>query len=243
LPRGFKHDEAYLNVTQPVWRYFMMKRFGISTFAMAVIGLIVMGRDARADIVYQANGFEPNYIPFGEDGVSGRPVPGDMLGNTITLAGDSRSLDRITIDVALNNAGGSPDPALDTWTVDLYLNDGPDDAKSGLMQPGTLIASASTDVAMPPFNPTVVFDFTAGGIVVPDTFTVVISSTHPVDTFFQSPGVAGPFSSRTAPIVGSGTNTLWYNTDASAGFETNSTWAIRDGATTNFMFMKVEASP
>jgi hypothetical protein len=112
------------------------------------------------------------------------------------------------------------------------------------MQPGTLIASASTDVAMPPFiDVSAVFDFTAGGVVVPDTFTVIVSSTHPVDTFFQPAGVAGPYSSRTFPNVGSGPNTLWYNTVVSEGFETNSTWAIRDGATTNFMFMKVEASP
>jgi hypothetical protein len=206
-----------------------------------VVTVLVAGRDARADIVYQATTPENNYVPFGEDGVPGRPVPGDMLGNTITLAGTSRSLDRVTFDVALNNSLGAPLPATDTWTVDLYLNDGPDDP-SGLLQPGTLIASASTDVIMPPFTQTVVFNFTALGVVVPDSFTVVISSTHPTDTFFQPAGLTGPFSSMAAPTVGTGTNTLWYSS-AAAGWETNSTWAIADGATTNFMFMRIEASP
>jgi hypothetical protein len=35
---------------------------------------------------------------------------------------------------------------------------------------------------------------------------------------------------------------MWYTSDA-AGWETNSTWAINDGATTNYMFMTVECSP
>ena len=213
-------------------------------FVMVAIAvtILVTGRGTRADVVYQANSPENNYVPFGEDGTPGRPVPGDMLANTITLDGTSRSLDRIIIDVALNNNVGSPDPANDTWTVDLYLNDGPDDPKSGLQQPGTVIGSASTGVTMPPFNVSVVFDFSGGGVVVPDTFTVVISSTHPVDTFFQGPGVAGPFSSAAPPSVGSGPNTMWY-TSAANGWETNSTWAIADGATTNYMFMTVQASP
>ncbi len=216
-------------------------------FFVMVVGIaatmLVAGTVARADIVFQATTPENNYVPFGEDGTPGRPVPGDMLGNTIALAGTSRSLDRVTVGVALNNSLGSPAPALDTWTVDLYLNDGPVDPASGLMQPGTLIASASTDVTMPPFSqPAVVFDFSAAGVVVPDTFTVVISSTHPTDTFFQAAGAAGPFSSAAAPTVGTGPNTMWY-TSAAAGWETNNTWAIADGATTNYMYMTVEASP
>jgi hypothetical protein len=207
-----------------------------------LVTILVAGRDSRADVVWRAIAPENNYVPFGEDGTPGRPVPGDMLGNTITLDGTNRSLDRITIDVALNNAAGSPAPATDTWTVDLYLNDGPVDDASGLMQPGTLIATASTVVVMPPFNQTVVFDYSGGGVVVPDSFTVIISSTHPTDTFFQAAGVPGPFSSMAPPTVGTGPNTLWY-TSAAAGWETNATWAIVDGATTNYMHMTVEASP
>ena len=165
-----------------------------------------------------------------------------MLGNTITLDGTNRTLDRITFNVALNNSAGTPAPATDDWTVDVYLNDGPVDPASGLMQPGTLIASATTTVIMPPNNQTVMFDFTALCVVVPDTFTVIISSTHPTTTFFGTEGVPGPFSVSAPPSVGSGPNTMWY-TSAAAGWETNNTWAVANGATTNYMDMTVEASP
>ena len=200
---------------------------------------VIAGRTARADVVYQAVTFEPNYVPFGEDGTPNRPVPGDQLGNTITLDGTARNLTLITMSVALNNAAGNPDPATDTWTLDVYLNDGDPDP-SGLQQPGTLIASASVDVAMPPFSQSVVFDFTSQGVVVPDTFSVVIHSTHPTDQFFGTAGVAGPFSNAAAPMIGSGPNTMWY-TDASAGWATNDTWATDDGATTNYFWMQIEA--
>ena len=94
---------------------------------------------------------------------------------------------------------------------------------------------------MPPFNVTVVFDFTGQGVVVPDSFTVVVHSTHPTNTFFGAEGVAGPFSNAAPPMVGSGPNTMWY-TDTNNGWITNDTWAIDDGATTNYFTMQVEAS-
>ncbi len=207
-----------------------------------IVGMIVVTEgNARADVVYRDQLLENNYVPFGEDGTPNRPVPGDQLGNTITLSGTNRTLDRISVNVALNNAAGSPAPATDTWTVDLYLNDGNPDP-SGLLQPGTLIGTASTVVVMPPFSTTVVFDYTGSGVVLPDSFTVVISSTHPTNTFFGPEGVAGPFSSAGPPDVGSGENTTWY-TDTDAGWAANATWAIADGATTNYFEMVVEASP
>jgi len=208
--------------------------------ALAVAASLV-GQNAHADIVWRANAPENNYVPFGEDGTPGRPVPGDMLGDTITLDGSARNLTRITVMVALNNAAGNPLPATDTWTLDLFVNDGPVDGKSGLQQPGTLIACVNTVVVMPPFVASVVFDFTGMGIVVPDSFTVVISSSHPTNTFFQPAGVAGPESSAQPPNVGSGPNTMWYSS-AAFGWETNHTWAIADGAGTNYFFMTVEAS-
>jgi hypothetical protein len=220
----------------------LRNNFNFYAMVAGIVALAIGVPVARADVVYWANGTENNYVPFGEDGTPARPVPGDMLGNTITLAGKNRTLDRISVDVSLNNLAGLPAPATDTWTIDLYLNDGDEDPVSGLLQPATLIASASTAVAMPPFTQTVVFDFTGSGVVVPDTVTVIISSTHPVDTWSQPAGVAGPNSSRTVPTIGTGPNTMWY-TSACAGWETNATWAIADGATTNFMFMRVEASP
>ena len=185
--------------------------------ALAVAALLA-GQNARADIVWRANAPEANFVPFGEDGTPGRPVPGDMLGDTITLAGSARNLDRITVVVDLNNATGNPLPATDTWTVDLFYNDGPVDGKSGLQQPGTLIACLSIQVSMPPF-----------------------SASHPTNTFFQPAGLVGPDSSHTPPDVGSGPNTMWYSS-TTFGWETNHTWAIADGAGTNFFLMTVEAS-
>ncbi len=213
---------------------------------LALVGCIVTmiavtQGNARADVVWRDQLLENNYVPFGEDGTPNRPVPGDQLGDTITLAGTNRTLTRITVNVALNNSAGSPAPATDTWTVDLYLNDGNPDP-SGLLQPGTLIGTASTVVVMPPFSTSVVFDYTGSGVVLPDSFTAVIWSTHPTNTFFGPEGVVGPFSSAGSPDVGSGVNTMWY-TDASAGWATNATWAIDDGATTNYFEMIVEADP
>src|ERR1700738_3716121 len=101
-------------------------RNNFSVLVAGIVALVVAVPVARADIVYQANGAENNFVPFGEDGTPARPVPGDMLGNTITLDGTNRSLDRITVDLSCNNAAGTPLPATDTWTVDLYLNDGAD---------------------------------------------------------------------------------------------------------------------
>jgi len=86
-----------------------------------------------------------------------------------------------------------------------------------------------------------VFNFTGMGVVVPDSFTVVIESSHPTNTFFQPAGLTGPDSSRTPPDIGSGPNTMWYSSTAHV-WETNHTWAIADGATTNYFFMTVEAS-
>ena len=200
---------------------------------------VIAGRSARADVVYLAATLENNYVPFGEDGTPNRPVPGDQLGNTITLDGTARNLTRITMNIALNNSAGAPAPADDTWTADIYLNDGPPDP-SGLLQPSTLIGTTNIEVIMPPDSVTVVFDFTGQGVVLPDSFTVVVHSSHPTDQFFGSQGVAGPFSNAAPPTIGSGSNTMWY-TDTNNVWITNATWAIDDGATTNFFTMQIEA--
>ena len=217
-------------------RLFLMLVGAVSTISL-------MERAAKAEVVYQSTALENNFIPFGEDGTPGRPVPGDKLGNTITLAGrddDDRVLDRITVLIAVNNSAGTPDPTTDTWTLELYRNDGPRDPESGLRQPRSRIASASTEVTMPPFNQvSAVFDFGRSRVELPSTFTVVISSTHPTDTYFGTQGVAGPYSSAAPPTIGSGIDTVWYDV-TEVPWATNSTWAIDDGATTNYFEMTVE---
>jgi hypothetical protein len=214
----------------------------MKTVVISLFALVCLGNVGWADVVYEDIALAWNFVPFGEDGTPNRPVPGDMLGNTITLDGTNRTLDRITIAVS---TGWNPAVGTDTWTVALYLNDGPIDEASGLMQPGTLIAKASTDVTMPPFEQAVVFDFSSTAVVVPDSFTVVISSTHPTDTA----GLVGPMSCNAPPDVGTGPNTMWYSSTAQGGWEANDTWAIADwcgfdeGPATNYLYMLVEASP
>src|SRR6516164_4755341 len=108
----------------------------------AIVAIVVFAQGkACADVVWRDALLENNYVPFGEDGTPNRPVPGDQLGDTITLDGTARNLTRITMNIALNNSAGSPAPADDTWTADIYLNDGPPDP-SGLLQPGTLIGTS-----------------------------------------------------------------------------------------------------
>jgi hypothetical protein len=149
------------------------------------------------------------------------------------------------INVALNNSTGAP--ATDDWTVDVYLNDGPVDPASGLMQPGTLIASATTTVIMPPNNQTVMFDFTALGVVVPDTFTVVISSTHPTNTFFGPEGrlALNRFTIKRAPgsrrrcVINAMPDCDMLRTPAISRGMLGSTWKRRSGF--NFPCRSIES--
>src|SRR5207237_580283 len=56
-------------------------------------------------------------------------------------------------------------------------------------------------------------------------------------------GVAGPYSAGGNPTVGSAVNTVWYNTNAAAtAWGSNSTWAIGDGAATNYFTMTLDGA-
>jgi len=105
--------------------FALSRKYHLTVVVCLSAMFVIAGRSARADVVYQAETLENNYVPFGEDGTPNRPVPGDQLGNTITLDGTARNLTRITMNIALNNDAQNPDPADDTWTADIYLNDGP----------------------------------------------------------------------------------------------------------------------
>jgi hypothetical protein len=214
-----------------------MKRLVMSILVLGLISGMV-----RADIVYLDNAIENNFIPFGPDGTPGRPMPGDQLGNQITLAGTDRLLQSATVMFALNNSAGNAPARRDTYTMSLYFNDGPLDPNgSGLREPGTLIGTSSvTTTSSSAQNITVRFPFS--GLLVPDSFTAVVSSTHPTDTFFQSAGLVGPFSTTQSPTIGTGINTVWYSSTKAGGWEADNSWAINDGATTNFFDMSLDAS-
>jgi hypothetical protein len=171
---------------------------------------------ATADIIYQATTFENNYVPFGDDGTPNRPA-GNHLGNTITFGGTARGLDTATIVVY--NATGANQP----FTLSLYAGNNPNT--------GALLGSSSTTVGA--FQQNATFDF--GGLPVPDTLTFIISASS------GSNSNAGPFSSNLPPTVGSGPNSLWYGF-APGNFTQNTTWAINDGATTNYLNAQFTAS-
>ena len=77
----------------------------------------------------------------------------------------------------------------------------------------------------------------------PNTFTVVVSSTHPTNSAGTLVGVAGPYNAGGNPGTGSAVNTIWYNTNAAATtWVANSTWAPSDGAATNFFTMTLDGA-
>jgi hypothetical protein len=200
----------------------------------SALALVVAGTMAKAAIVYERSNLQVpnNYVPFGDDGTPGRPVPGDHLGNQVTLAGTDRLLTQATVWFGYGNSGGLVDTWHDTYTVELYKNDGTGGA------PLTKLATSSVgaDSLGPPIS--VVFPFS---VVVPNTFTVVVSSTHPTNTYFVRTGIVGPQSATATPVTGSAVNTIWYNT--TSGWVSNSSWAMSDGAGTNYFAMTLEASP
>ena len=178
-----------------------------------------------------------NFIPLGPDGTPGRPVPGDHMGNQITLAGTNRLVDEVRVSFGLNtNFGQNPNPATDNYTVDFYRNDGAGGA------PGTLFSTSTVTGTNPGASVlTLSFPFET---LVPNTFTVVVSSTHPTNTAGTLAGVVGPYSAGGNPGIGSAVNTIWYNTNpAATSWVSNSTWAIADGAAFNYFTMTVNASP
>jgi hypothetical protein len=186
---------------------------------------LAFGGGARADIIFQNNtnfilpGGLFNYVPFEDDGTPNRPL-GNHLGETITFGGTARSLG--TVELAAANVTGGPL----TYTLDIYAGANPNT--------GALLGSASavvspTVLAMP------IFSF--NGLLLPDTVTFVVSSNHPGSGFLET----GPASSNIAPTIGSGPNSLWYGFGPGT-FTANSTWAIDDGAVTNFLVVQFDTT-
>ncbi len=192
---------------------------------------------ARAGTIYNVTGLNSNdFIPFENDGTPDRPL-GAHLGNEITFAGTDRELYHVQAVFA------SIGPyEIDTYTLDLYRNDGPIDPTSGLAMPGTLIGEFKTRVSNQPLpgNGGYGVDWYFSAIQVPDTLTAVISSSYSTTT----PGeYMGPFAAVYPPLTGSALNTVWYGDGTPGNWQANNTWALDDGGVTNFFDMRFDAVP
>jgi hypothetical protein len=176
-----------------------------------------------------------DFVPFENDGTPNRPI-GDELGNTVTFAGTARYLTHIQAVFA--SIGPSE---VDTYTLGLYLNDGPLDPNgSGLDQPGTEIASFTTMASNVPLpgNGAYGVDWYFSPILVPDSLTAVVSSSYSTTTPGQ---LMGPFVAITTPLTGSALNTMWYGDGNPGGWVADPNWALNDGGVTNYIDMRFDA--
>ncbi len=208
-----------------------------ASFVAFALTILACQQAARADNIYNVTGLNSSdFIPFENDGTPNRP-PGDHLGNEITFAGTARELDHVQVVFA------SIGPIeTDTYTLDLYRNNGPIDPGSGLAMPGTLIAEFKTSALNQPLpgNGGYGVDWYFNPILVPDTLTAVISSSYSTTTPGQ---YMGPYAAVYPPLNGSAINTVWYGDGTPGNWQANNTWALSDGGTTNYFDMRFDAVP
>jgi hypothetical protein len=211
-------------------------RIGAVVLALILAPVLSAARGvAKADIIYNVTGLNSNdFIPFENDGTPNRPN-GDHLGNQITFAGTDRYLTHVQVVFA--SIGPKE---VDTYTLDLYKNDGPIDPNSGLHEPGTLIAKFTTQASNVPLpgNGGYGVDWSIQPTLVPDTLTAVVSSSYSTTTPGQ---YMGPFAAVYPPLTGSALNTVWYGDGTPGNWTANSTWAINDGGVTNYFDMRFTA--
>jgi hypothetical protein len=206
----------------------------LSVFALN-LALICSGGTARADNIYNVTAQDSDdFVPFENDGTPNRPY-GSEMGNQITFAGTARYLDHV--QVVFSSIGPKE---VDTYTLNLYKNDGPLDPTSGLNAPGTLIAQLMTQASNIPLpgNGGYGVDWYFSAILVPDTLTAVVSSSYSTTTPGQ---LMGPFAAVYPPLTGSAINTIWYGDGTPGNWTDNNTWAINDGAVTNYFDMRFDA--
>jgi hypothetical protein len=190
---------------------------------------------ARADLIYNVTAQGSNdFVPFENDGTPNRPL-GDHLGNQITFAGTARYLDHVQ---AVFASIGPKE--IDTYTLDLFKNDGPIDPKSGLHEPGTLIAQFVTQASNVPLpgNGGYGVDWNFNPTLVPNMLTAIVSSSYSTTTPGQ---LMGPFAAVLPPLTGSALNTIWYGDGTPGNWQANNTWAINDGGATNYFDMRFDA--
>lgn len=203
---------------------------------LGLVGLIqALWTTARADSIYNVTAAGSNdFVPFENDGTPNRPF-GNQMGNEITFAGTVRYLDHVQVVFA--SIGPKE---VDTYTLDLYRNDGPIDSNSGLREPGTLIAEFKTQALNVPLpgNGAYGVDWNFSPTLVPDSLTAIVSSSYSTTTPGQ---LMGPFVAVNPPLVGGALNTMWYGDGTPGNWTADSAWAIDDGGVTNFIDMRFDA--
>jgi hypothetical protein len=210
------------------------RRAGVALLALTM-ALLGSGAVAKGDNIYNVTGLNSNdFIPFENDGTPNRPN-GDHLGNEITFAGTARYLTHVQ---AVFASIGPKE--VNTYTLDLYKNDGPIDPGSGLNQPGTRIAEFTTQASNIPLpgNGGYGVDWYFPPTLVPDSLTAVIGSSYSTTTPGQ---YMGPFAAVYPPLTGSAINTVWYGDGTPGNWVANNTWAIADGGVTNYFDMRFDA--
>ena len=209
-------------------------RFGV-TIAILTLTVSRPGGALKADTIYNVTAQDSDdFVPFENDGTPNRPN-GSLMGNEITFGGTARYLDHVQVVFA--SIGPKE---IDTYTLDLFKNDGAIDPNSGLPQPGTLIAQLTTQASNVPLpgNGGYGVDWNFNPILVPDTLTAIVSSSYSTTTPRQ---FMGPFAAVHPPLTGSALNTIWYGDGTPGDWTANNTWAINDGAATNYLDMRFDA--
>jgi hypothetical protein len=149
-------------------------RARLSALTLGVsLALLAPVSNVRADSIYNMIAQDSNdFIPFENDGTPNRPF-GSELGNEITFGGIACYSDHVQVVFA--SIGPKE---FDTYTLDLYKNDGQIDPSSGLPEPGTLISQLTTHAWNIPLpgNGAYGVDWYFSPMRVPDTLTAVVSS-------------------------------------------------------------------
>jgi len=211
-------------------------RPGALAAAVALAAILAASHStAIGGTIYNVTGLgSGDFVPFENDGTPNRPL-GDRMGNQITFAGTARYLDHVQVVFA--SIGPKE---IDTYTLDLYKNDGPIDPGSGLARPGTLIAEFTTQASNIPLpgNGAYGVDWNFNPTLVPDSLTAIVSSSYSTTTPGQ---FMGPFVAVIPPLTGSALNTMWYGDGTPGNWTANSTWALDDGGVTNYIDMRFDA--
>jgi hypothetical protein len=197
-----------------------MKKYSVALLALATA--LALAPAAFADsVIYQATTNDNNNgLNFGPDGTANPPTSAGYweMGNTITFAGSasSYSLGSSSVDITLYGGGDT------NYPIEMQIYSGNNPNTGTLL--GTATAAAGYGVNTTTFN--------FNGLNVPDTITYILSlpdENGTYDSIFLYPIL----TSGAAPTVGTGPDSLWYGTPGN--FVANSTYAIADGAGSNYL--------